>query len=126
MPVRFTRSALVASRSVAAEPSSTATFILFSVSLWKDLADHGIGLKSFMSRANAFVPSYLLHFSLLLFSLSLLSFYGLVLWGWGQTESKSISPSHALPIFFNNNINITWYLSSRNVRSVNRVRHSGI
>ena len=28
-------------------------------------------------------PSCSLHFGLLLFSLSLLSFYGLVLWGWG-------------------------------------------
>ena len=39
-------------------------------------------------------PSCLLTFCLLLFSLSLLSFYGLVLWGWGlRTDRVSIALS---------------------------------
>ena len=33
-------------------------------------------------------PSCSLHFCLLLFSLSLLSFYGLVLWGWGLRTDR--------------------------------------
>ena len=52
-------------------------------------------------------PSCSLTFCLLLFSLSLLSFYGLVLWGWGlQTDRVLLlSPSLAVPTFSNNNNN---------------------
>ena len=73
--------------SLAAEPSRTAgTFIPLSVSLWNDLGNpvfDGVGLAGFKSRANAFLLALLLApFRLLLFSISLHSFYGLVL-GWG-------------------------------------------
>ena len=53
-------------------------------------------------------PSCLLPFSLLLVSLSLLSFYGLALYGWGlRTDWVLIafSLSLALPTLFNNNNN---------------------
>ena len=53
-------------------------------------------------------PSCSLPFCLLLFSLSLLSFYGLVLWGWCLRTDRvwiALSPGLALPTFFNNNNN---------------------
>ena len=52
-------------------------------------------------------PSCSLTFCLLLFSLSLLIFCGLVLWGWGLRTDKvlSLSPSLALTTFFKNNNN---------------------
>ena len=51
-------------------------------------------------------PSCSLPFCLLLFSLSLLSFYGLVLWDWGlQTERVLTALSQPLPTSFNNNNN---------------------
>ena len=45
------------------------------------------------------------YYSLLLFFLSLLSVYRLVLWGWGHglIGCTSLSLSLALPTFFNNN-----------------------
>ena len=59
------------------------TFILFSVSLWNDLSDtlfDDVGLAGFKSRDNAFSLAQLLAPLLSLpVSLSLLSFYGLVL-----------------------------------------------
>ena len=71
-------------------------FIPLSVSLWNDLADRvfdGVRLAGFMSRANIFFSrlNCSLHFCLLRFFLSLLSFYRLVLWGWGLwTDRVSI------------------------------------
>ena len=68
------------------------TFILLSVSLWNDLSDpvfDGVGLV--VSRAGPmpfYWPSCSFTFCLLLFSLSLLSFYGLVLWGWGLRTDR--------------------------------------
>ena len=72
------------------------TFIPMSVSPWNDLGGSvfdGVGLAVFKSRANVFFwPSYSLLFCLLLFSLSLLSFFGLVLLGWGlRTDRLLIS-----------------------------------
>ena len=53
-----------------------------------------------------YCPSCSFTFCLLLFSLSFLSFCGLVLWGWGlHTDRVLISPSLLLPTFFNNNNN---------------------
>ena len=77
------------------------TFIPLSVSLWNDLANpvfHGVGLAGFKSRANAFLLAYaalsLLHIVFYYFSLSLISVYRLVLWGWGlRTETVYISLS---------------------------------
>ena len=61
VPARVTRSALVAHRYTHAPPRCrtlqySRTFILFSVSLWNDLANpvfDSVGLASFKSRANA-------------------------------------------------------------------------
>ena len=60
---------------------------VLSVSLWNNLGVpvfDGAGLAGFNSRDNAFLLAYScsLPFCLLLFSLSLLSFSGLILWGW--------------------------------------------
>ena len=92
VPVRITRDALVAHRYTYASPRCRTsqyrrTFIPPSVSLLNDLGDlvfDGARLATFKSRANAFYwPCCSLPFCLILFSLSLLSFNGLVLWGWG-------------------------------------------
>ena len=61
VPVRVTRGALVAHRHTYAPRRCrtlqySRTFIPFSVSLWKDLANSvfdGVGLAGFKSRANA-------------------------------------------------------------------------
>ena len=51
-------------------------------------------------------PSCTLTFCLLLFYLSLISFYGLVLWGWGlRTDRMYIGPSQDHYQHFLNNIN---------------------
>ena len=67
----------------------------------------GVGLSGFKSRANSFSLAQLAALfllCLLLFSLSLLSFCGLALWGWGLRTDR-VSPSLALPAFFINNNN---------------------
>ena len=61
VPVRITRGAMVAHRYTYAPPRCitlqySRTFILFSVSIWNDLANpvfDGVGLAGFKSRANA-------------------------------------------------------------------------
>ena len=97
------------------------TMIPFSVSLGNDLADpvfDGVGLASFKS-VSIYVLiglSCWLPFCLLQFSLSRLSFYGLVLCGlgFGQIGCKSHSPSFALPTFFISNSNESLvYLSNK-------------
>ena len=63
VPVRVTRSALVAHRYTYAPPRCRTwqyrrTFISLGVSLWNDLANpvfDGVGLAGFKSRANAFL-----------------------------------------------------------------------
>ena len=99
---------------LAAEPAQyRRTFTPLSVSLWNDLAYpvfNGVGLSIFKSRANANAILLTLAtgsiFCQLLFYLSLLSPYRLVLWGWGlRTDRKSLSPSLALPTSFKNNNN---------------------
>ena len=104
VPVRVTQGALVAHRYTYAPPRCrtlqySKTFIPFSVCLWNDLANlvfDGVGLTGFKSRAMILYWSKLLYpyYSLLLFSLSLLSVYRLVLWGWGlRTDRVYISLS---------------------------------
>ena len=103
LPVRVTGGAVISHRYTYAPPRCRTsqygrTFIPFSVSLWNDLGDlvfDGVILAGFKSRANAFHwPSFSLPLCLRLFSLSLLSFYGLVLWGWGfRTERVLIALS---------------------------------
>ena len=85
--VRVPRGALIAHRYPYAPPRCRTsqhrmTFIPLSVSLCNDLVDpvfDGVGLAGFKSRSNAFFwPSCSLLFCLLLFSLSLLFLYRLV------------------------------------------------
>ena len=68
------------------------------MSLWNDLANlvfDGVGLAGFKSRVKCFlirlscpIPTIVFHY----FSLSLLSVYRLVLWGWGlQTDRVYIA-----------------------------------
>ena len=86
----FTR-CMVAQRYIYALPrfrtsQYTITFTLLSVSLWNYLGIpvlDGVGLGVSRARQMPFYfSSYLLPFCLLLYSFSLLSFYGLVLWGF--------------------------------------------
>ena len=105
VPVRVSRSALIAHRYTFAPPHCRAsqyrrTFIRLSVSLWSDLVDpvfDGVGLASFKIRSNAFCwPSCSLLFCLQQFSLSLLFLYRLVVWGWGlRTDRVWISLSRS-------------------------------
>ena len=97
VPVRVTRGGVIAHQYTYSPPRCRSsqysrTFIPLSVSLWNDLSDpvfDGVGLAGFKSRANAL----LLAFCLLLFSI-FLSFYRLVLWGWGfRTNIKLIALS---------------------------------
>ena len=93
VPARFTRGALVAHRYTYAPPRCRAlqysrTFIPFSVSLWNDLANpvfDCVGLAVSRSMFQYFffglscsIPTIVFYF----FTLSLLSVYRLVLWGW--------------------------------------------
>ena len=63
VPARVTRGVLVAHRHSFAPSRCRSsqykrTFVLLSVSLWKDLSDlvfDGVGLAGFKSRANAFL-----------------------------------------------------------------------
>ena len=98
VPVRVTRSALIAHRVTYAPPRCRTslynkTFILFSVSLWNDLivSPYSMVWDWRVSRAgpiSLYWPSCSLPFCLLLFSLSLLSFYGLLLGGWGLRTDR--------------------------------------
>ena len=93
VPVLVTRSALVAPGHTYAPPRCRtsqyrSTFILLSLSLWNHLADpvfDDVGLAGFKRRANTFLlaQTALSLFVFYYFSISLLSVYGLVLWGRG-------------------------------------------
>ena len=63
------------------------TFIPLSISLWNDLGRRiqRCGTSRFQEQGE---PNYSLPFCLLLFSLSFLPFYGLVLWGWGLRTDR--------------------------------------
>ena len=100
VPVWVTRGALVAHRYTYAPPRCrtsqySRTFIPFSVSLWNDLANSvfdGVGLADFKRRAgqcfficlSCSIPTIVFYS----FSLSLLSVYRLVLWGWGPRTDR--------------------------------------
>ena len=80
---------------LAVEPRSAADFYSLSVSLWNDLANpvsDSVGLAGFQSRANDFLLAYAtlssLSSSIILFFLSLLSDFRLVLWGWGRPTDR--------------------------------------
>ena len=93
VPVRDALSALDPHRYTYALPCCRTsqyrrTFIPISVSLWIDHANpefDGVGLESFKSKVYVFFISlsYSILFCLLLYFPSLVSVYGLVLWGWG-------------------------------------------
>ena len=95
--MRVTRGAVIAHRYTYAPPRCrtpqySRTFIPFSVSLWTILVTpYSMVRDCRVSRAGP-VPLYWcscsLPFCLLLFPLSLLSFYGLVLWGWGLRTDR--------------------------------------
>ena len=95
--VPVTRGASVAHLYTYAHPHCrtsqySSTFITLTVSVWKDLGDpvvDAVGLAGFKSRDNAFLQA-LMHipFFLLLFSLSLLSFNGLVSLVWGLRTDR--------------------------------------
>ena len=84
------------------------TFIPLSVSLWNDVGRRiqWCGTGRFQEQGE---PSYLLPFCLLLFFLSFLPFYGLVLWGWGLRTDRVLitlyQPFIANHFFNNNNTN---------------------
>ena len=96
VPVRVTRGAVITPRYTYAPPrcrtsQDRRTFIQLSVALWNDLSDsvfEGVGLAGFKSRANAFLLAFT--FRLLLLSVSLLSFYGLVSWSWGLWTDREL------------------------------------
>ena len=105
MPVRVTRSTLVTHRYSYAPPRCrtlqySRTCIPFSLFLWDNLVYpifDGVGLAGFKSRAMLFIgltcsiPTRVFYY----FSLSLLSVYRLVLWGWGlRTDRVYITLSH--------------------------------
>ena len=94
VPVRVTRGALIAHPYTYAPlqcrtSQYSRTFIPTSVSLWNDLANpviHGMGPAGFKSNSYAFLFGLSCSIRTIVFyssSLSLLSFYRLVLWGWG-------------------------------------------
>ena len=71
-----------------------------SVSLWNDLSDlvfDGVGLSGFKSRANAFLMARSALSFLFPTVLSVSSFRGLVVWGWGLWTDRvsSLSPGLA-------------------------------
>ena len=117
VPVRVTRSALIAHRYTFAPPlcrisQYRRTIIPFSVSLWNDLVDpvfDGVELAGFKSRSNAFCwPSCSLlfvfnYFPFLFFSsidwLCGTGVFGLIVKGTRQ-PSLSLSPSPGLAFFF--------------------------
>ena len=99
VPVRVTHGALVAHRYTYAQPRCrtsqySRTFILLSVSIWNDLANNvfdGVWLAGFKSRANAFFIGSSCSIPTIVFcsfSISLLSVYRLVLWGWGLRTDR--------------------------------------
>ena len=115
VPVRVTRGAMVAHRYTFAPPhcrtSHHRTFIPLSISQWNDLGDpvfDGAGLAGFKSRANASLLAKLLAPFL---SPTVFPFCSFILWvgivgQWFLVLIgcyKSLSPSLALPSFFNNN-----------------------
>ena len=119
--VWVTSGAVIAHQYTYASPSYrtsqySKTFIPLPVSLCSDLivTPYSMVWDWRVSRAGPmffYWPSCKLSFCLLLFSLSLLSFYGLVLWGWGLRIDRSlpalyyqpfliIKKATFLPVFF--------------------------
>ena len=117
VPVRVTRGVVIAHRCTYVPPRCRTsqygrTFILFPSQYLCGMilvTPYSMVWYWLVSRAGPmpfYWPSCSLHFCLLLFSLSLLSFYGLVLWGSGlRTDSLIRNKAIALLTFLNNNNN---------------------
>ena len=97
VPLRVTRGTVFSHRFTYAPPRCRTsqyrrTFIPLSVSLSNDLSTPRSMVCDWqVSRAEPmpfYWPSCLLTFCLMLFSLSLISFCGLVLWGWGLRTDR--------------------------------------
>ena len=109
LPVRVTRGTLVTHRYTYARPPCRTSqysmiFISLTVALWNDLANPVKVWDWRVSRAGPMLfhwPKLLYpYYSLLLFSLSLLSVYRLVFWAWGlrtDREDHSLSALHCRP-----------------------------
>ena len=117
LPVRVTLSDPVAHQYTYGGTSLYhMTFILLSVSLWNDLADPVFdGVDWLVSRAGPmpfYWPKLLYPYY---FSLSLLSVYRLVLWGWSlRTDRVYVTRFQlAMPTSFNNNNNYMIYKSNK-------------
>ena len=112
VPVRVACGAVIAHRYTYTPPGCrtysrtfSRTFIPMSVSLWNDLSDSvfdGVEKAGLKSRVNAFLSTFVFVFP----------FPSFILWigycGTGVFEligCYSLSPSLALPTFFNNNNN---------------------
>ena len=96
-------------QNLAVSPDSYS-LVSVSVERCSDPVFDGMGLAgSRVGPMPFYWSSCSVTFCLLLFSLSLLSFYGLVLWGWGLRTDKvlALSLSLALPTFFNNDNNFS-------------------
>ena len=114
VPVRVTRGALVAHRYTYELPRCRTsqyrrTIIPLSVSLWKNLLTLNLMVcdwqVSSVGPLSVYWPKMLAPFCLIIFSLSLLSFYGLVLWGRGHRTDMvliALSQPCIAPIFYNN------------------------
>ena len=115
VPVRVTRGAVIAHRYTYAPPRGRTqqylrTIIPLSVSLWNYLSDplfDGVGLGGFKSRASAFLLAQLLTHFLSPADFPFFFFHSM---GWycgagvfRPIGCLSLSPSLALPTFFNNN-----------------------
>ena len=120
VPVRGTRGAVIAHQFTYAPPRCIAgllfpcqylcgTILVTPCSMVWDWRVSRAGPMPF------YWPRCSLTFCLLLFSLSLLSFYGLVLWGWGLRTHRvliALSQPFIQPFFNNNNNNNVRYIVS--------------
>ena len=119
MPVRVTRGAVIAHRNTNALRRSRAsqyrkTFIFLSVSMWNDIGAlypySKCWTRRFQEQGQCLFIGLAARslFCLLSLSISFLSFYELVLWGWGLRSDRvliALSPTLSLSAFFNNNNN---------------------
>ena len=138
LSVRVTRGALVALRYTYAPPRCRTSqyytiFIFLSVSLWNDLVDpvfDDVGLPGFKSKVNVFfiglscsTPTIEFYY----FSLSLLSVYRLVLWGWSLRTDRvyiTLSQPCTADLFFTNDDNNKYIYITCVVRHVFPLNHN--
>ena len=134
-PVHVTHGTVIAHRWTYSSPRCRTsqyrrTFILLSVSLWNDLwwpriRWCGTGRASIVGPMPFYWHSGSFPFCFILFSLSLLSFNRLALWGWGfgLIGCLSFSPSLVLPTFFTNNKEIFFMRLERKKKNLYSKRY---